>query len=108
MLPESVRAVVAAGHLAHLLTLNADGSPQVTCVWVGINDDQELVTAHLGAYQKVRNVVRDPRVAVSLETATAGPSGLPEYLVMYRRAHVAEGGAPSCCADWQRCISGKA
>jgi PPOX class probable F420-dependent enzyme len=94
MLPESVRAVVAAGHLAHLVTLNADGSPQVTCVWVGIDDDQELVTAHLGAYQKVKNVVRDPRVAVSLETGTTGPSGLPEYLVIYGRAHVAEGGAP--------------
>jgi PPOX class probable F420-dependent enzyme len=94
MLPESVPAVVAAGHLAHLVTLNADGSPQVTCVWVGIDDDQELVTAHLGAYQKVKNVVRDPRVAVSLETATTRPSGLPEYLVIYGRAQVAEGGAP--------------
>jgi len=82
-----------AQRLAHLVTLNADGSPQVTCVWVGIEDD-ELVTAHLGAYQKVRNVGRDPRVALSLETGRIGPGGLPEYLVVYGRARVVEGGAP--------------
>jgi PPOX class probable F420-dependent enzyme len=93
MLPESVRAAVTAGHLAHLVTLNPDGSAQVTCVWVGVDGD-ELVTAHLGAYQKVRNVGRDSRVALSLETQSAGPSGLPQYLVVYGRARVVEGGAP--------------
>jgi PPOX class probable F420-dependent enzyme len=93
MLPHSVRAALTAGHLAHLVTLNADGSPQVTCVWVGVDGD-ELVTAHLGAYQKVRNVSRDPRVAVSLETGSIGPGGLPEYLVVYGRGRVVEGGAP--------------
>jgi PPOX class probable F420-dependent enzyme len=93
MIPDNVRTAISAGRLAHLVTLNADGSPQVTCVWVGIDRD-ELVTAHLGAYQKVRNVGRDPRVAVSLETRNAGASGLPEYLVVYGRARVVEGGAP--------------
>jgi PPOX class probable F420-dependent enzyme len=93
MLSGSVRAALTAGHLAHLVTLNADGSPQVTCVWVGVDGD-ELVTAHLGAYQKVRNVRRDPRVVVSLETGNIGPGGLPEYLVVYGRARIVEGGAP--------------
>jgi PPOX class probable F420-dependent enzyme len=93
MLPESVRSAVAAGRLAHLVTLNADGSPQVTCVWVGVGGD-DLVTAHLGAYQKVKNIRRDPRVALSLETGTVGRLGLAEYLVVYGRARVVEGGAP--------------
>jgi PPOX class probable F420-dependent enzyme len=93
MLPESVRSAATAGHLAHLVTLNGDGSPQVTCVWVGV-DGEDLVTAHLGAYQKVKNVSRDSRVALSMETGSVGPTGLPEYLVVYGRAQVVEGGAP--------------
>ena len=92
-LPESVRAAITAGRLAHLVTLNPDGSPQVTCVWVGIDGD-ELVTAHLGAFRKVTNLARDPRVALSIETDRTGPSGLTEYLVVHGRARVVEGGAP--------------
>jgi hypothetical protein len=46
IIPTSVRAVIESGRLGHLVTLNADGSPQVTCVWVGLDGD-ELVTAHL-------------------------------------------------------------
>jgi len=45
-IPASVRAVIESGRLGHLVTLNADGSPQVTCVWVGLDGD-DLVTAHL-------------------------------------------------------------
>jgi hypothetical protein len=43
--PASVRDLIASGPLAHLTTINADGSPQVTVVWVGIEDD-EFVCAH--------------------------------------------------------------
>jgi PPOX class probable F420-dependent enzyme len=92
-LSPSVRAVVEAGHLAHLVTLNADGSPQVTIVWVGLDGD-EVVTAHLFLHQKVRNVRRDPRVAISIETGRPGPGGLDEYLVLYGTARVTDGGAP--------------
>jgi PPOX class probable F420-dependent enzyme len=93
MLPESARAVLTSGRLAHLVTLNRDGSPQVTCVWVGVEDNQ-VVTAHLGAFRKVKNVGRDPRVALSIETDHVNSIGLTEYLVLYGRARVVEGGAP--------------
>ena len=43
--------------------LNPDGSPQVTLIWVG-RDGNELLVAHLGAGQKMRNIERDPRVAL--------------------------------------------
>jgi hypothetical protein len=46
-IPESVRALIATGPNAHLTTLNADGSPEVTVVWVGIDSD-ELVIGHMG------------------------------------------------------------
>ena len=39
-IPDEVKALIATGPLAHLTTLNPDGSPQVTVVWVGIEDDE--------------------------------------------------------------------
>ena len=92
-LSPAVRAFIAEGHLAHLVTLNPDGSPQVTVVWVGVEDD-ELVTAHLNLHQKVRNVARDPRVVISMESGRPGPGGLDEYLVLHGNARVTPGGAP--------------
>ncbi|HEU0131958.1 MAG TPA: TIGR03618 family F420-dependent PPOX class oxidoreductase [Mycobacteriales bacterium] len=92
-IPETVRAVLDASPLGHLVTLNADGSPQVSVVWVGV-EDGELVAGSLGARQKLRNVERDPRVAVSFETDRSNEIGLREYLVVHGRARVTEGGAP--------------
>jgi PPOX class probable F420-dependent enzyme len=92
-LPESARAVIESGSLAHLVTLNADGSPQVTCIWVGLKGD-EIVSGHLGDQRKLRNVVRDPRVALSIEGTVVQPPGLRQYLVVHGRARLVEGGAP--------------
>ena len=52
--------------MAHLATINADGSPQVTVIWIGLDGD-ELVSAHLGWYAKLRNMDRDPRVVLSFD-----------------------------------------
>ena len=92
-LPESARAVVESAALAHLVTLEPDGRPQVTVVWVGLEGD-EVVAAHLPEHRKVRNMRRDPRVALSLETGSRNAVGLVEYLVIYGRARITEGGAP--------------
>jgi PPOX class probable F420-dependent enzyme len=91
-LPESARAVLESAALAHLVTLNRDGSPQVTCVWVGLDGD-EIISGHLRPQQKLRNVVRDPRVTLSIEGTVTNPIGLKEYLVVHGRARVEEGGA---------------
>ena len=91
VLPDSVRQALTSGHLAHLVTLNQDGSPQVTIVWIGLNGD-EIVCAHLPNHQKLKNIRRDPRVALSLETG--GKTGaLDNYLVINGRANISEGGA---------------
>jgi PPOX class probable F420-dependent enzyme len=93
-LNEEVRAALSAGHLAHLVTLNRDGSPQVAIVWVGLDGD-EIVSAHLSdMQQKLRNVRRDPRVVLSLETGGRNEFGLDHYLVVHGRASVEPGGAP--------------
>lgn len=90
-IPDDVRTVLESGRLAHLVTLNADGSPQVTIVWVGLEGD-EIVSGHLSLYHKLKNVQRDPRVALSIELDTVNPIGLTEYLVVNGRARVQEGG----------------
>ena len=93
-LPDSARAFVESGRLAHLVTLNPDGSPQVSCVWVGL-DAGEVVSGHLfTGQQKLQNVRRDPRVTISIEGTELQPPGLMQYLVLHGRARITEGGAP--------------
>jgi PPOX class probable F420-dependent enzyme len=87
-----IRALVDSGPLVHVTTLNRDGSPQVSLVWVGL-EDGEFVTAHMGAWRKVRNLQRDPRVALSMLGRGRNAMGLHEYLVVYGTARVTEGGA---------------
>ena len=93
MLTDAVRAVLESGHLAHLVTLNADGSPQVAIVWVGVEGDQ-IVSGHLRMQQKLRNLQRDQRVVLSMESGTRNDVGLDEHIVIRGMAQVSEGGAP--------------
>jgi PPOX class probable F420-dependent enzyme len=91
-IPDSVRALVDEGHLAHLVTVNADGSPQVSVVWLGIDGD-ELVSAHLDERLKVRNLRRDPRAVISMESDIVEGSGLQQHLIAHCTARVTQGGA---------------
>src|SRR6266446_9928742 len=91
---ESTRELIAKAPLAHLTTINLTGGPQVTVVWVGIENEEFVIGhLHLGAYQKVKNIRRDPRVALSMLSDTTNAQGLREYLVVYGDARVSEGGA---------------
>jgi PPOX class probable F420-dependent enzyme len=92
-LPLDARVLIESDRIAHMTTINADGWPQVTCVWVGLDGD-EIVSGHLPRNQKVRNVERDPRVVISIEGAEDNELGLREYLVVRGHARVQEGGAP--------------
>jgi PPOX class probable F420-dependent enzyme len=92
-IPDGVREIIESGRLAHLVTLNRDGSPQISCVWVGLDGD-EIVSGHLRDQQKLRNVRRDPHVSLSIEGSELQPPGLLRYLVVHGRARITEGGAP--------------
>jgi hypothetical protein len=50
-IPQPVRELLPKAPLAHLTTLNSDGSPQVTVVWVGI-EDEEFVIGHMSEHKK--------------------------------------------------------
>ena len=92
-LTPAAREVITSGRLCHLTTINPDGSPQTSLVWVGLDGD-EIVSGHLDLRRKLRNVERDPRVVLSLETGHRNAMGLDEYLVVHGTARVTEGGAP--------------
>ena len=91
-IPDSARRVLEGPALAHQETLEPDARPQISLVWVGLDGD-EIVCAHLPLHRKIRNLLRDPRVALSVEADTHNSIGLREYLVVHGQARITEGGA---------------
>jgi len=53
---------IASQHHAVLATLKADGTPQLSPVTVGVDDDRRVVISTRQPAYKVRNIRRDPRV----------------------------------------------
>lgn len=93
ILTDDTRRALTAGRLAHLTTVNTDGSPQVSVVWIGLDGD-DIVIGHLMSGRKVTNISRDPRVALTVEADGANPIGMANYLIVYGTAQLVEGGAP--------------
>jgi PPOX class probable F420-dependent enzyme len=83
-LPQELRDLIASGPMAHLSTINADGSPQVTVVWIGVDGD-DLVSGHMGWRAKLGNMQRDPRVVLSFDAPREPGAFLNPYVVL--RAH---------------------
>lgn len=86
-LPSELRALIESGPMAHLSTVNPDGSPQVTVIWVGL-DGEDLVSGHLGLRRKLQNIQRDPRFALSFDAPRAPGVFLNPYAVLRGRATV--------------------
>jgi PPOX class probable F420-dependent enzyme len=93
LIPDAARELIESAALAHLVTIEPDGSPQVSCVWVGL-EEGEIVFASLGERRKLDNIRRDPRVSLSIEGTNANAMGLREYLVVHGTARITEGGGP--------------
>jgi PPOX class probable F420-dependent enzyme len=91
-IPDSARAVLDSGRLAHLTTTNADGSPHVTCIWVRAEDGGLVFTSMTRKKRYVHNLERDPRLALSIHTDHFNEHGLQEYLVVYGSATIVDGG----------------
>jgi PPOX class probable F420-dependent enzyme len=64
-LNDAVRKLLDDPNPAVLATVNADGSPQTSVVWVG-RDGDELVISSQAGRRKERNIRRDPRVSISV------------------------------------------
>jgi PPOX class probable F420-dependent enzyme len=91
-LPDAARQLLESDAVAHVVTLDPDGSPQVTAAWVGL-ERNEIVLATLPDQRKLRNLRRDPRIALSVPSTRTNDWGLLEYLVVYGRARITQGGA---------------
>jgi len=60
--------LIGAPHYAHVVTVNGDGSPKSTVVWVERDDDDVLFVTGARS-RKAHNLARDPRIAVSIHDA---------------------------------------
>ena len=88
-IPETHADLLKKKAFANLATLNADGSPQVTPVWVEFDGTNVLVNTARGRV-KANNLERNPRVALSI----ADPENPYRYLgIQGRVVELTEAGA---------------
>lgn len=93
-IPESVREFLATGPLAHVITIDEDGTPHVTLSWAGLDGDKFVMATFFGLDQKkIENLRRDPRIVLSFQAKEHTGEGLHPYLVVQGRARLTEGGA---------------
>jgi PPOX class probable F420-dependent enzyme len=64
-LDDTTRQLVDGKNFAIIATMNPDGSPQTSVVWVGLDDDA-VVFSSTTTRRKTRNIVRDPRVSLTV------------------------------------------
>jgi PPOX class probable F420-dependent enzyme len=88
-LPESLLALLRRPSPCFLATLMPDGSPQLTQTWVDTDGTNVLINT-VDGHQKVRNMRRDPRVAVNV----ADPDDPSTYVAVRGRVlDISEDGA---------------
>jgi PPOX class probable F420-dependent enzyme len=91
-LPESLRKVLIDKAYGHVITFNADGSPQVTMVWMDAEGNQPQYNTADGRI-KVTNLRKNPKIMVSVQdrnnpqsyalikgTATITAAGAEEHI----------------------------
>jgi len=71
-LPDGLLALLRQPSTCYIATTMADGSPQMTQTWVDTDGENVLINSVQG-YVKLRNIARDPRVAIAI-SAPDNPS----------------------------------
>ncbi len=64
-LNDEIRRLLDGRHFAVLATINPDGAPQTSAMWVGRDGDDVLFSTVAGR-RKHRNLERDPRASVTV------------------------------------------
>jgi PPOX class probable F420-dependent enzyme len=106
-LPAPAQALLGSDALAHVVTINGDGTPQVSVVWCGVREDRVLFCTE-GDTAKVRNIRRDPRVVLSIEDEARNATGTQQHLVLWGRAYVIGPADPDLCDELGRIYVGRA
>ena len=87
------QTLLGSDAVAHVWTTNADGSPQVSVVWV-IAQDDEILFGTDAASQKAKNLARDDRIVLSIEDEERNERGYQRHLVIRGRARIEPGPNP--------------
>jgi PPOX class probable F420-dependent enzyme len=64
-LNDEIRRLLDGRHFAAMATINPDGGPQTSAMWVG-RDGDDVLFSTLAGRRKHRNLLRDPRVSVTV------------------------------------------
>ena len=93
-IPAPAEVLLGSDAVAHVWTTNADGSPQVSCVWVLVNGD-EILFGTSGSSRKVHNLRRDPRVVLSIQDEERNERGFQRHLIINGTATLQPGPDPA-------------
>lgn len=84
------QVLLGSDAVAHVWTRNADGSPQVSVVWVIAQGDEILFGTDTKS-QKAKNLARDPHVILSIEDTERNERGFQRHLVVRGQATIEPG-----------------
>ena len=71
MTEEEIRSYLREGHTMTLVTNGARGYPHAVAMFYALDDDLTVKFATYASSQKVKNVEKDPRVTLLVETGSA-------------------------------------
>ena len=92
-IPAIAQAMLGTDAVAHVWTNNADGSPQVSVVWVIAQGDEILFGTDANS-MKAKNLRRDNRIILSIEDVERNERGYQRHLVIRGRATIEPGPNP--------------
>ena len=87
-LPQSVKTLLSDKAFGHVVTVNSDGKPQLTMVWIDVDGDEVLFNTADGR-KKPQNLRQDPRIIVSVQDRN-NPQA---YAIFHGKARITEEGA---------------
>jgi PPOX class probable F420-dependent enzyme len=80
--------------VAHCWTMNTNGTPQVSVIWI-IAQGDEILFATDAHSQKALNLRREPKVVLSIEDTERTESGFQRHLVIRGTAKIEVGPDPA-------------
>ena len=80
-IPASAQALLGTDAVAHVWTRNADGTPQVSVVWVLVQGDEILFGTDRSS-RKAINLGRDPSILLSIEDTERNERGFQRHLLI--------------------------
>jgi PPOX class probable F420-dependent enzyme len=92
-IPAIAQAMLGTDAVAHVWTNNADGSPQVSVVWIVAQGDEILFGTDANS-EKAKNLRRDNRIILSIEDVERNERGYQRHLVIRGRAVLVPGPDP--------------